>query len=207
MADIGYRPLGFESDIGNQNFAGATNPDRMLHAEFYYHEMDDTNQTYEKSMQAGKLVRVKGPKTIYIRIMRPGDQTSIIETPARKEHEVRFPDQWRWFQMAEGLLDGGQDVPGWKLEDWEDLSKDEVHKLKFLRFYTVEHLAMASDAQLQQVMGGPGIRLRAQEALKSRTKAAFAGEMADKDKQIAEMQAQLAELAKTVKKLSKDKDI
>ena len=51
-----YRPMGFESDVGNQNFMGAQNPDDLLFVEFYWHEPEDWN----KSQEQGKLVQEEG---------------------------------------------------------------------------------------------------------------------------------------------------
>src|SRR3990167_10688072 len=150
MSDLGYRPMGFETDLANRNFVGATNPDSLLHSEFYWYEPLDQNKSDEESVKQGRPIRINGPKQIYVRIMAPGDQTSIIETPVREDHKRRFPEKWLYFQIQEGLIDGGANQPGWKIEEkmdgmWE-LSEEEVHQLKFLRFYTVEQIAGANDA-------------------------------------------------------------
>ena len=191
MADLNYRPMGLESDVANANFAGAANPDSFLHAEFYWHEPLDRNKTEEASEKEGKLVRVKGPKTVYIRIMKPGDQTSILETPAREDHKRRFPEKWLYFQMTEGLIENTANQAGWKVENWDELTPDEIHKLKFNRFYTVEQIANASDGQVQGLgMGGLALRQRAQTALNAKNSAAG-----------KEKDAELAELKKTVEEL------
>jgi len=191
MADAGYRPLGFESDIGNRNFQGATDPDSLLHVEFYWDEGLDTNLTETESMKQGKLVRIKKPKTIYVRIMVPGDKSSIMERKKEARDEVRWPKQWRWFQMQEGLAEHNETDIGWKLDEWDELNEEERRDLKFKRFYTVEQIAGASDAQIGMLgMGAEGLRIKARQALKARSGLV----MAEKDKIIADLAARLAKL-------------
>ena len=208
MADLNYRPMGLETDVSNPNFAGATNPDSFLHAEFYWHEPFDRNKSDEESEKAGKMVRVKGPRQVYIRIMKPGDQTSILETPVREDHKRRFPEKWLYFQMQEGLLENTANQAGWKVENWEELTPDEIHKLKYHRFYTVEQIAGAQDAQVQKLgIGGPGLRERARVALRERMRKEFATDLNEKEAEIrslrenqAKMQEQLNQLLEAATK-------
>lgn len=191
MADAGYRPLGFESDVANSNFQGARDPDSLLHVEFYWDEGLDANLTEAASIREGKLVRVRKPKTIYVRVMVPGDKSSILERAKIAQDEVRWPKQWRWFQMQEGIGEHNETDIGWKIEDWDELNDDERRDLKFKRFYTVEQIAGANDAQLNMMgMGGPGLRIKAAQALKARSGAANAV----KDKELADLKAQVEKL-------------
>ena len=199
MADSQYRPLGMESDLANPNFHGPQNPDSLLHVEFYWYEPTDKNKTEDTFAETGVWRQIKMPKAIYVRIMKPGDPTSIIETPLREDHKRRWPDKWQYFQIQNGMIDGGANQPGWKIEEW-DLSEEEVHRLKYLRFYTVEQVAGASDAQVSGIgMGGLGLRKKAQDACKARATAEVRSELDAKDKVIADMQKQLAELTALVK--------
>jgi len=185
--------MGLETDVANQNFAGAANPDSFLHKEFYWHEPLDRNKTDEASEKEGRLVRIKGPKTIYIRIMKPGDANSILETPAREDHKRRFPMEWLNFQMVEGLIPNTAAEAGWKVENWEEMTPDEIHKLKYNRFFTVEQIANASDGQIQGLgMGGDGLRNRAKEALAKKNAVAKVNENAEIEqlkKQVADLMA------------------
>lgn len=179
------------SDLNNPEFVGATNPDDMLHVEFFWKEPIDKWQ----SEKQGKEVR--GKRVPFVRMMKPGDQTSIIETAVRDDHKARWPRRWMAWQMKEGLIEGADNVPGWKIEEW-DVVKDkesQVHELKYLRFYTVEQLAGASDAQIQRLgIGGIGLREQARLAIKERSRAEYKTEMEAKDRELAEMKARLAKL-------------
>lgn len=181
------------SDLNNPEFANPQNPDQFLAVDIYWNEPLDKNKTEEASNAAGKYVPVKEPKQIFIRIQKPGDLTSVIETRLREDHKRRFPDHWKRFQIAEGLLN--EDIPGWKIDEWEELTQDEIHRLKFLRFNTVEQIAAASDAQCQGIgMGAEGLRTRARIALRDRAKNIVRDELKAKDQEIQEMKERMERL-------------
>jgi hypothetical protein len=176
------------SDLNNPNFVNATNPDNLLHVEFYWHEPVDKWATET----TGKIT--KGPKTPFIRIVKPGDNTSILETPVREDHKARFPDKWMYFQMKEGLVEN-QDIPGWKLEEWNEIDDELRRELKFLRFSVVEQIAGASDGQVQKMgMGGMGLREKAKRALQSRMGAETRDAIQQKDKEIQDLKTKLDRL-------------
>lgn len=192
------------SDLNNPEFVGATNPDSLLHVEFYWHEPIDKWASEVQTQKMGKRVTVKMPKQIFVRIMRPGDKDTIIECAVREEHKVRWPDKWLYFQIAEGLIDGGRDIPGWKLEDWPELDnqQDMLRDLKYNRFYTVEQIAGAQDHQVQKLgIGGMGLRERARVALKEKMRKEFAADLEEKDKLIAKQGDAIEKLQKQMQEL------
>lgn len=168
------------SDLNNPDFVGARNPDDLLYVEFYMHEPEDWN----KSMEQGKMVRL--PAIPYVRIQKPGDKTSIIETPVREDHKARWPQKWLYFQIKQGMISGDVDIPGWKIEEWDFLKPDQIHELKALRFHTVEQIAGASDDQVQRLgIGGLGMREQARQALRNKMGSEVKDEIAKKDAEIA----------------------
>ena len=189
------------TDVNNPEFVGATNPDAQLYVEFYWNEPVDKWASEEASAKAAKRVVIKRERQPFVRIMRPGDATSILETAVREDHKQRWPDKWLYWMMAEGLIEEGEGIPGWKLEEWPHLSDkpDILRELKFLRFHTVDQVAGASDAQVQKLgMGGPGLREQAKIDLRERIGKEVKSQMAEKDKQIADMQEQLRKLTEMV---------
>ena len=177
------------SDLNNPDFVGAVNPDDLLFVEFYMHEPEDWN----KSMETGK--KVKGPAMPYVRIQKPGDKTSVIETAVRDDHKARWPNKWLYFQMKEGMISQDTGIPGWKIEEWDVLTADQVRELKYLRFSVVEQIAGASDEQVQRMgMGGLGLREQARQALRNRMGVEVKEAMAAKDKELADMKERLAKL-------------
>jgi len=193
------------SDVNNPEFVGAQNPDALLHVEFFWAEPIDKWASEEK----GKEVRLK--KQPFVRIMKPGDSTSILETAVREDHKARWPNQWLYWQMKEGLVEDGSGIPGWRIEEWPELANkpEQLRELHFLRFFVVEQIAGASDHQIQKMgMAGPGLRERARAAMRDRmnqqvkdamkekdaTIAAQGTTIAEQGKQLAELQAQMAQV-------------
>ena len=181
------------TDLNNTEFSGAiSNPDALLFVEFFMHEQVDKWGSEEASAKEGRRVTKKLPPAPFVRIMRPGDQTSIIETPVREEHKARWPEKWMYFQMSEGLVSSEMDIPGYKLEEWDYLNdKPELLRdLKYMRFQTVEHVAGASDTQVQRMgLGSPGIREQARAGLRKKLSAEMQAQIAEKDAKLAELQA------------------
>ena len=219
--------LGFATDVANRNFDGAQNPDSMLHVEFFMHEPIDQI----KSREAGKNVyQTKyvpdGPPVFdrngfpiqkmkdtgerlrlpFIRIVRPGDNTSVLEVQVRDEHKRRWPNEWLYFASQEGLIQEEVSIPGWKLEEWSHINSDpeSVRNLKFLRFHTVEQVAGASDAQCQKLgMGGNGLREKARADLRDRIKENLSSELQAKDDKLNEQAAQIAGLTEQMAELKR----
>jgi hypothetical protein len=193
------------TDLQNPEFTGAiSNPDALLHVEFYLYKPLDKWASEVKSAEAGRLIRVYGEEQPFVRIMRPGDQTSIIETPVREAHKARWPEQWLYFQMREGLVDE-KEVPGWKLEEWPFLTdkQDMLRELKFGRYSTVEQVAGASDAQVQKMgLGGVGLREQARTDLRKKLSSDLNEAIASKDKEVAEMKSQMAIMTEQMARLT-----
>jgi hypothetical protein len=136
--------------------------------------------------------------------MRPGDKDSIMECAVREEHKMRFPDKWLYFQISEGLVDGGENIPGWKLDDWTALNDQPelLRELKFNRFHTVEQIAGAQDHQVQKLgIGGLGLREQARVALRERMRKEFATDLAEKEALIAKQGQDIEALKKQMQEV------
>ena len=180
------------SDLNNPEFVGAQDPNKLLYVEFYMHEPEDGNKPWVN----GKPVRM--PAIPYVKIMVPGNKNSEVDTPVRDDHKQRFPEKWMYFLQTQ-QQESGVDIPGWKVDDWDQLTPSEVRDLKYLRFYTVEQIAGASDAQVQKLgMGGLGLRERARQAIKQKLGADESSALAAKDAEIAEMKAAMARMEAAV---------
>jgi hypothetical protein len=177
------------SDLNNPAFSGASNPDSMLHVEFYNHAALDTWATKEKG------IKTYVKECPYIRIAIPGNDKTLVERPATGNDSERFPRQWMNFQMQTGMIANAENVPGWQLDDWKEINGDQLRSLKYLRFYTVEQLAGANDAQVQGIgMGGLALREQAKKALADKNAAIVNSAVAERDNEIAELKAQMAQL-------------
>lgn len=178
------------TDLQNTEFQGAvSNPNSLLHVEFYMGKPLDQWSTEQESAKAGRYVRVYHKEEPYVRIMRPGDQNSIIEVRVREEHKQNWPEKWLYFQMREGMVEE-HDIPGWKIEEWPHLldKQDLLRDLKYGRFSTVEQVAGASDAQCQKMgMGAQGLREQARVDLRKKVSLDLNDQINAKDKKIEDL--------------------
>lgn len=147
VADPTHRQLGMESDVNNQNFAGARNPDDLLWVQF-------ANKPMQNNFRSNAEVRPIFEDQTWIEIRVPGNQLLTIERPMEQGDQHRFPRQWAYFQQTHGP--DGQNV-GTPLSQWPMLKPSQIEELKALRFYTVEQVAFASDEQLKSMGMGPGM--------------------------------------------------
>lgn len=182
------------SDLNNPQFANPTNPDDALQVEFYdFAAPDDwgTRENYEKGIPEKKF-RKECP---FIRISIPGNNLNVVERAADGRDILRFPKHWLFYQMQTGKIADGQSVPGWQIDEWGDLDASTKHKLKFLRFVTVEQLAGATDSQIQQIgMGAEGLRVRARDALKLRQRSEIDAAVKERDARLVESETQMTEM-------------
>lgn len=180
------------SDLNNPNFVNPTNPDDALQVEFYdFAAPDDwgTRENYEKGIPEKKF-RKECP---FVRISIPGNNLNVVERAADGRDINRFPKQWLFYQMQTGKIADGQNVPGWQIDEWAELDHTTKHKLKFLRFVTVEQLAGATDSQIQQIgMGAEGLRIRAREALKLRQRSEIDAAVKERDTRLVESESKMA---------------
>jgi len=190
------------SDLNNPEFQGARNPDSGLYVEFYWNEPVDGWASRAASNEAQRNVVVKLPKQPYIRIMVPGDKTSEFTTAVTESHKQRFPREWLSWQIAEGIIGGEEDIPGWKLAEWEELNADLVRELQYLRFQTVEQIAGASDKQIQGIgMGGIQLREKARVALRNRMGAETRTALEAKDAENQELRRRMDEMQDQLRSL------
>ena len=97
----------------------------------------------------------------FVEIIIPGINRSTAIEPVNEQHIARWPDAYAAFKR-------GQDLPqsGTPLEEWPPLTKATVANLRALNMRTVEDLAAAPDAVLQNIgAGGHDFRRRAQAFL------------------------------------------
>jgi len=183
------------SDDNNPDFVNPKDPDSMLHVEFYDFAAPD-----KWAREVGDAKGIRDPKAVkpecpYVRISIPGNKDLTIEVPADGSHLKRFPKQWLHFQMQTGKIANAENVPGWQIDEWDELNPEQVRQLKFIRFFTVEQIAGASDAQIQGIgMGGAGLRTKAQNAIRAKQGQAVSEAVAERDAKINGLEAQMAEM-------------
>jgi hypothetical protein len=126
------------SDDANQQFVGARNPDDILHVTFYVKVMKNNFA----SEQEGRPIFQNEQ---WVRIMIPGNNLSIIDTPVSDRHKHRFPRQWQQFTNSQEV----SPVSGTPVTEWPAVERSRAEELKAMKFFTVEQIAECSDQQIQ----------------------------------------------------------
>lgn len=174
------------------------NPDSRLNVKFYQKAVQNNFKT---AMEGRPIMEMAD----FILIEVPGNQTLTIDTYVSDSDKQRFPVQWARYQNEK--VDG--DIEGTLLHDWPVLSAATAAELKHFKFYTVEQIANASDAQLNTLGMAAGmapftLRDKAKAFLASAKDTALVQQQADelskRDEIIARMEAQIAELATQMNK-------
>ena len=173
-------------------------PDSRLNVKFYQRAVQNNFKT---NLEGRPIMEMRD----FILIEVPGNQTLSIDTFAQDEDKKRFPIEWARYQNEK--TDG--DIEGTLLNDWPVLNAATAAELKHFKFYTVEQIAGASDAQLNTIGMAAGmspfaLRDKAKAFLASAKDTALVQQQADelskRDEVIARMEAQIAELVQQVNK-------
>lgn len=162
--------MGLDSDIHSA--------DNHLHVEFY---------VYDKEPYKEKP---------FVRIIVPGDKTSVVDQPVRDDHKRRFPRQWLHFQMQNNNAEViGVPLIQWVKDDPENFSDMQMAELQIFKFQTVEQVATASDGQLQRIgMGAVGLREHARRYLSVKNQSSSQTEIEHTKRELAEVKEQMAAL-------------
>jgi len=175
------------SDDNNTEFLGARNPDDILHVQFYERVEKDNFATQKEGRPIFKNVD-------FIKIMKPGDNTTEIDTYATEADKRRFPRQWALYQNNKS----SEQVQGTDVREWPIIDRATAEGLRAQKFYTVEQIANASDQQSQALgMMGPRLKQQAQAyLLKAKDGAANQAQA----KEIADLKEQVAQLMQVIQK-------
>lgn len=177
------------SDAANPNFLGAHNPDAALVVKFYSKAV---HQPFASTTENRPIYQ----DVDYIQIFTPGNQLNIVDTPVRQEHKSRFPQQWALYQQGKG--DGS--TVGTPVNQWPFLSAAQAEEFRGVKFFTVEQLANASDAQLQSLgmIGGMNPMMVRERAKAFLGMAASTAPAAHDAQEKAELKAQVEALNRQV---------
>lgn len=174
------------------------NPDSRLSVKFYQKAIQNNFKT---ALEGRPIMEMAD----FILIEIPGNSNLTIDTFVSETDKQRFPIQWARYQNEK--TDG--DIEGTLLHDWPVLNSAVAAELKHFKFYTVEQIASASDAQLNTLgmaagMSPLALRDKAKAFLASAKDTAYAQQLAEKsskqDEVIARMEAQIAELTNQANK-------
>jgi len=170
-----------ESDVAN--------PHAGIWVQFYPGKLPNEARSAETGKPEYDLID-------FIRKVAAGDPNNIIERPCRKSDQYEFPQQWAAYKNNQTY----RPENGTPIEDWPRIDMATAAKLKALEFHTVEQVAGASDAQIQQIgMGAYELRTKAIAFIKQAKDSAFVQKQAD---ELAARNQELEDLRETNRRLA-----
>lgn len=174
------------SDGNNPQFVGAHNPDQLLYVKFYM-------GTFQNNFESEKEGRPIFNEELRVMIQPTGNNLLCVHHRATEEHKKRFPFQWQQYVNSQGPGDTAG-LQGTPVEQWPAITRAQAEELKGGKFYTVEQIANATDAQIQGLgMAGRMLVQKAQAFLASAQGSALAqqqaAELQRKDQEIADLKA------------------
>lgn len=128
----------------------------------------------------------------FVKIWTPGNTLNIIDTVVREDHKQRFPLQWQAYQNRSGA-DIDTRMTGTPVTEWPRITREQAEELRGMKFFTVEAIANASDAQLQgigMVAGMSAFAFR-DEAKRFLHVAEAAAKLSEADARVAAMNDQM----------------
>ena len=153
------------------------NGDSQLSVRFY----DGTIRSEYKSSQEGREVV---DDAVYVEISVPGNATLQVIDLAHDGHKARFPLQWQHYLNKHG----DATMAGTPLDELTFLSPAARENLKALKFYSVEQIANAGDADLMRFGMSLGM-----QPLTVRDKAIRYLQFADKNSGFSQLEQKLAQ--------------
>lgn len=178
--------LTYDDDNGYHLEDPAFSRDRNLNVAFYTRAVKNEVETDNKGRPIFDNID-------FVKIVQPGDNKIIIDTPVNDVYKKRFKEKYdKWLKTQENV------VSGTPLAEWPYLTASQIAEFKAVGVHSVEALAEMSDTIAQSFMGSHSIRQKAQAWLAATKDSSFVekqvAELQKRDKQIAELQRQMAEL-------------
>lgn len=176
------------ADYDHNDFTNTAEADKALMVKFFYKNVQNKLETQK---QGRPVFREK----TYIEIRIAGQRDAQACRPATHQDKQRFAAHFEAFEKR-------MEPPteGMPLAEWALISRTQAEELSFLHIKTVEQLATVKDSNMQNFMGGYGLREKAVKWLETSS-----AETVDREKE--EMRTELAELKAVVAKLlEKPKD-
>jgi hypothetical protein len=176
---------------------GGGNTRGVLAVQFHKHPVQDE----KRSLEEGRPCFVD---VDYIRIMVPGDKTSMVDRPVRPSDMQEHRKAWEAYQS-------GQAAPlsGTPLAEWPAVTRGQVEELAYFNVRTVEQLAAISDGNAQNV--GPILALRQkardyiEHAKGAAPVAALRAELEAERSNTEALKRQMAEMSRALENLQKQK--
>jgi hypothetical protein len=162
-----------------------------LYVEFYLHPREDK----ERTIAEGRPIYVEKE---YVRIMVPGDKSSIIERPVRLGDLPNMDNHKFGTEYATFKRGAEQGLIGTPLAEWPLMSRSQVKELEYFNVRTVEQLAGMADSNVQNFVGVANLRDQAKRFLDQAKEGAplaqMQAELNQRDERLSAQDAAIAEM-------------
>lgn len=137
-----------------------------------------------------------------VRIEIPGVVANVVDTIAGDHHKREHPNEWTQY-LLEKESGNFSEHQGTLLSSWPQLNAAQALEMKHYKFYTVEHVAGASDAQIMAIgmlagMSPLSLRDKANAYLAAaatrKEDTSLRDELAKRDQDIAELRQMLEDM-------------
>ncbi len=150
-------------------------------------------KSVQNNFRSAKEGRPCFDEKVFVSIIAPGDQNNKVERPVTESDKQRFPKQWANFQNGQN-----EKVEGTPIEEWPAITRAQADELKYLGIRSIEQLVAASDSQMQKLMGGASLKMKATAFLKTAKDSAEGQRLVEANQalqsQIDALKAQIAAL-------------
>lgn len=120
---------------------------------------------------------------------------------------VMANDRWQQIKVKYDAWKMGNEIPetGTAIGAWSGINQDMAEAMRLIGLRTVEELAEASEGVIARINmpNMKAIQKQAKAYLSSQDRVAVANELAEKDKQLADMQAEIEEMKKIMQAAAK----
>ena len=171
-----------QAEFNHNDFADTAEADKSLMVKFFYKERPDSTKSEELGRPVFKEVA-------YIELRVAGQRDVQACRPATVADKQRFP---RHFDAFERRVEAPTE--GMPLSEWPQITRTQAEELAFLNVKTVEQMATVKDSNISNMMGGYGLREKAQKWLEVNDKESVDREKEELRGQVAELQAQMRKL-------------
>lgn len=191
-ADYALTEQAFNAE-NNQRFAD----DSKLYVQFHM----GVEENRAKSLEEGRPIF---EDVEMVRIMVPGDKSSVVDRRVRDQDRQRFARQYEAFKQNRQEV-----VEGTPLEKWNYLSQAQVMELRHYNIRTVEQLAGISDGNAQNFIGIQKLRTAAQQYVEAAEAEApiaqLQSELEKRDSRISEQDETIQNLLERIESLESSK--
>jgi hypothetical protein len=140
--------------------------DEKLFVQFYMGAL----RNEEKSETEGRPIYDAVP---FVKILVPGDKSTLIDTIADASHKRRFARMWQQFEQNEK-----QEISGTPVRDWPAITRAQAEELSYHNVLTVEQIATLADVYGAKIMGFHDLKRKAEAFVAAAKDSAFAQKMA-----------------------------